>query len=93
MKTSKLRAAVVVGAAGVGISLLASGTAFAYPLIVGSYQGYETMDACIHAVQDLPGVPGAQGRECMKGSDPYISAIVPDEFEKNLFVVDEMPNP
>ncbi|GAA1982062.1 hypothetical protein [Amycolatopsis minnesotensis] len=89
MKTGKLKAAVAVGIAGIGISFLAVGTAAAKPVIAGDPNGYDTTDACIHAVQTVPGTPGQQGRECLQGTNEEIKGMVP--FPDKFYVVDDVP--
>ncbi|QWF82729.1 hypothetical protein [Amycolatopsis sp. CA-230715] len=88
VKTGKLKA-VAVGIAGIGISLLAVGTASAKPVIAGDPNGYPTTDACIHAVQTVPGTPGQEGRECLQGTNEEIRNIVPNP--NNFYVVDDVP--
>ncbi|MFE0020584.1 hypothetical protein [Amycolatopsis sp. NPDC059021] len=66
-KTGKFRAALVIGAAAVGISLLGAGSASAVEVPVAG--PYPNLDACVHALRALPPIKGEQGRECDTGKD------------------------
>ncbi|MFD9892545.1 hypothetical protein ACFWY9_24640 [Amycolatopsis sp. NPDC059027] len=67
VKTSKFRAALVIGAAAIGISLLGAGSASAVEVPVAG--PYPDFDACVHALRALPPIKGEQGRNCDTGKD------------------------
>ncbi|QUQ63062.1 hypothetical protein JJ691_07740 [Kutzneria sp. CA-103260] len=76
MKMGKIRTALVVGVAGVSISLLTAGTASAVEVPIAG--PYPTFDACVLALRALPPVQGEQGRECDTGNDGwYVLSDIP----------------
>jgi hypothetical protein len=76
VKMGKLRAALVVGVAGVSVALLSAGTASALEVPVAG--PFPTFDACVQALRNLPPIKGEQGRECETGNDGwYVMSDLP----------------